>query len=392
VSWGYGAFLLVPTLPLVISAIWLLTFLVPGRYKFVSVNPQLGQISLFGRDFAAIALIFSQAWIWIIIVTLLVAVFGSEVTRGPNVSQPDLVFLLAAIGGVTLDVVITSNADNHRYFSGPMYFVSALAILRLASVLDGSLNEEKQTKSRWLFGLLPFLAGVVWFKLEGVQGFWNTVGELTGTRSRLELELMKFVTNDSRFAAIVIALGLILVLAIFEGIMPALRDIFIPLMIVLTVLSFVQLFNESISSFKQAVSESEIVDSIGSIEEVEVGRWLRDNTTTSDLIATNHLFGDEGGGVDNMALAVWSQREFFVLGPSLGSKIEEHRIAAMIVSRSFADDPSAATCRRISQVGVKWFVVDRRLTETRDWSVCAKPKYSNSHFAILKVTSVGIED
>jgi hypothetical protein len=273
-----------------------------------------------------------------------------------------------------------------------MYFVSALAILRLASVLDGSLNGVKQTKSRWLFGLIPFLAGVVWFNLEGVQGFWNLLGQLTGARARLELELLKFATNDSRFAAISVTTGMLLAISYFTGLTPTIRKALSPVMFALVLLTFVQLVDGSISSFRDATPASEIVDSIGSYEEVEAGRWLRSNVADNDLIGTNHLFGDEGGGVDNMALAVWSQREFFVLGPSLGSKIEQHRIAAMSVSRSFADDPSAATCRRISQAGVKWFVVDKRLTETRDWSVCAKPNYSNSHFTILKVTSVGSKD
>jgi len=372
-------------LPSVVTAIWLSTVVVPGRFRFVATNPQLGQLALFGPEFASVALVLNQIWIWLAIVCLLVLQLGNIAAKSPRVDQFALTLLFAAVGGVALEVVITSNADNHKYFSGPMYLVAAFSFLKVVGELKDGSPWGRNLVTVVSFGLLPILVGVTWFNLEAVQGFWNGVGSLTGTRSRLEIELLKFVTNDGRFAASVIFALAVLTAAFFVGLSQSVKRAFAKFMIVLTVLSFVQLSDGAVSNFQNPVSSAEVIDSLGSASEREVADWLKSNTGDTDLIATNHLFGDDGGGVDNMALAVWSRREFLVLGPSLGSRILSSRTSAIQASRSFASNPTTESCQLLIESGVDWFVVDKRLTEARRWSICAKEQYSQSDFTILEL-------
>lgn len=112
---------------------------------------------------------------------------------------------------------------------------------------------------------------------------------------------------------------------------------------------------------------------------------LRRISRESDLIGTNHLFSLEGKLMSDFSLAAWSKREFYILGPNFGGVVTGERAEAIENSMQFAESPNTETCRPLEVAGVKWFVVDLRLTETRDWSRCAVEYMSEGHYTLLKM-------
>jgi len=88
-----------------------------------------------------------------------------------------------------------------------------------------------------------------------------------------------------------------------------------------------------------------------------------------------------------LGLAVWSNREFLVLGPSLGDRQTTKRSDAIRISVDFGNDPSETNCARLIGAGVAWFIVDTRLTNLRDWSPCARKVHQVEDFLVLSLSA-----
>jgi hypothetical protein len=112
-----------------------------------------------------------------------------------------------------------------------------------------------------------------------------------------------------------------------------------------------------------------------------VGDWLRHNTNHGELIATNYLRNSEGELLSDYSLAVWSEREFWVLGPRFFPDNKEQQ-RAVFISERFADSPNGPDLELMWAAGIRWFVVDQELTDSRSWEPYAKV---TSTFGLISV-------
>jgi hypothetical protein len=158
-----------------------------------------------------------------------------------------------------------------------------------------------------------------------------------------------------------------------------------PIVIALTVTTLLGLAPVSRESYDKEISTEQIVAGLGSESVREIGEWIRVRTPAESLIGTNYLSDESGGSVSEYAFAVWSQREFLVLGPQLGYGTSLARTAAFALSRSFADAPTPESCARLTDQGVKYFIADTQRTKNRDWSTCAEQVLSVDNFVVLEL-------
>jgi len=119
-----------------------------------------------------------------------------------------------------------------------------------------------------------------------------------------------------------------------------------------------------------------------------VGAWLRNNYGSEDLIATNHLVTADGAMGDDFSLAVWSEREFFLIGPRFhigdSSKVEP----AFRLSMNFMTNNESGLCDAIRQAGVAWFVEDNTVTEDRKPPVCVREEHKQGRFTVWRIVVV----
>jgi hypothetical protein len=354
-----------------------------GGWKFVTVNPNLGQLSEFGSLFAGMGLLLQKLWI---LAPVLVGVLWSyprslhsskNLTEGLAYCAIPL-FLL----GLFLDIKIFGNANTAEYFSGPMYFLSSLILLPLIPSTFSS--RDRIPFSTTIFSSLTFLFfGITWSSFNlgirvldfiGVQLLqWNSPSD----------SMLRWISGDGRFA---IALTFLLVNSIGFWHARWRPVALIPSLIALTVYSLGGYVDHSRTEFARERSVNELAQNIGSPDIQSVGFWLNQNSMPGDLVATNHIAYPNGKPLSSFDLAVWSERTFLVLGPRFGGE-SPAKDRAVALSLRFAENPSEEICNSLSEFGVRWFVIDLRLTQTRSWSTCTTTAYENKDFLVLQLTS-----
>lgn len=365
--------------------IWITSHLLDRSFKFVTVNENLGQIAWFGPLFAGFLTALQQAWLWMAVLMLFVSRTFTRHNDRPE-SQDGFWFgwlsLSCVISGVILDVSVTANSDNHRYLSGPFYFIAALSLL--APVTEKVAFPRKTESQAAVFGMLAtiVLIGFTWSQGNLNARLLDAIGNRLNAGPLLPIELIKFVTADSRFGAVVVSAILLIVLILKKQSPIGLIAAFA---IALPLLTLFENGSNSGSSFSKEPSSDEITTYLGSKAERQVGEWLSQNVGAGELIATNRLFGESGGTVSDLALAVWSGREFLVLGPSLGDRQTVRRTEAIRLSINFAEEPSRENCDRLEAAGVVWFVIDTMLTNRRNWSNCAEVRYQYDNLTVLRL-------
>lgn len=166
-----------------------------------------------------------------------------------------------------------------------------------------------------------------------------------------------------------LAISVFLVVSLLYGVTPTTREVFR-------------------EGTKPAVPTDEIDSLLGSQDHQNVGRWISTNTEEASKLATNSLFRDQlrNDYGDDFSLAVWSQREYLVLGPKFFG-ISEIAQLEIDVSMRFADNPDLSDAQFLRAQGVSWFVVDTRLTSRRVWEPFGRIAYSNGRFVVLKLQS-----
>jgi len=131
-------------------------------------------------------------------------------------------------------------------------------------------------------------------------------------------------------------------------------------------------------------SDTELVTLEGPPDAKTIGMWLRDNSDTNELVATNYLRNKSSALLGAYSLAAWSQREFLILGPSLSFKSPK-TTRAIELSETFAESPSAAVASELRENGVRWFIVDLDTTITRSWEPFAEVVAMTWRFWLLRL-------
>jgi len=150
------------------------------------------------------------------------------------------------------------------------------------------------------------------------------------------------------------------------------------------VLSLFAYLRPAVESYERVIPETELEAYIGTDTERRLGERLKAEVPVTDLIATNHVSDESGGGVDQYAISAWSGREFLVLGPKVSGK-PQARLDAIKLSRTFADNPTTESCGQLRAARVRWFLVDRSLTAQTDWSVCGVEVFQADKFLLLRL-------
>jgi hypothetical protein len=365
--------------PAVLLAIHLFGLVIDGRIRLTGNNFGLGQLAYFDLPFVVSTLLLNQLWLWLSIGLLLWPT--NVIRRSMNWNYDFLVAMCvtAMLCALALEASLSGLANSYTYFSGPLYFLASLSLLLVG--MRGQLKQRFGVMSLTTTTVLAF-SGLLWGISGLTSALWNVVGRVLQIEDVTKLELLKFFTSDRRFGASIAALVVLGFLTL--GIRTS-TAIVVPLLLSLTVLSFVGLAQTSLDESRTEVSPEQLSQDFGSPIQRQVGNWLRENSQPSDLVATNYLFDELEGSVSDYAFAVWSQREFFVLGPKLGYGTSQLRTAAFELSRSFAEEPSIGNCSQLQGERVQWFIVDLQLTMNREWSLCAELRFSVEQFIVLKL-------
>lgn len=150
----------------------------------------------------------------------------------------------------------------------------------------------------------------------------------------------------------------------------------------------------------------------------EAAEWLRRNSRPGERFASNY-FVENPRAVDlawidgtspwtewtpslafrsgNYPLLVaWSERGSLLQAPALvgayqrledGGDVDAEIARRMSLSVAFAQRPDAGSAAALAEAGVRWFVVDLRRTDARDWSPHAVLRYENAEFAVLELAA-----
>jgi len=149
----------------------------------------------------------------------------------------------------------------------------------------------------------------------------------------------------------------------------------------------------------------------GSADERGITSWLRVNTPSSSLIATNYFcdacIGDAwinedfkefdrgiwplkfGWGGSNFVFPAQSERLFLLQGPRFvagGRRLPKESEARLRLSLEFANRSSARAYDELRDRGVDYFVVDRRTATSDSWRSFGQVEFENERFSVVNLS------
>lgn len=341
--------------------------------KVLSLSPT-------GSEFVRLIIrsVVQNGWILVILLAILALVRRTK----SWILSPSTAFLMGLAPlfavGVVMNSVIegTDKANPHEYFSKPSYFLSALPILAFSPLM---------TDQRNVLSLKQFLrrerGAVIISAVAGVIAIATTL--LTDS----ETSTVQTLVSDTRiWTGVFIWLFIVMRRNHSEQRTATLATI------LLVTFVTVGLWRGADSSWGQSqvtpLSESEVESITGSSEVQLVGAWLRSNSSVNDIVATNHLFapGSKEEFGDDYSLAVWSQREFLVLGPKFFD-VTDTNIELINLCIRFAKTPTEADEEQLLSNGVTWFVVDKSLTEQSSWESHGETVFETHQFTVLRLNT-----
>ena len=323
----------------------------------------------------------SNAWIFVAIVATCLIV--RRMTPALTSSGPITIALSLGVlwvVGLVMNVVIqgTAKANLHEYFSGPNYFLAGLAMfasVSLCSQLSTAPKLMKVDRIRFIALIVIALAAIV----------LNSEGPRLPLPSVLDRAVFRDFVFDGR-----LLLGLPFVLWMWARREYSLFKLRIGTLVLAIAFVVSGVGENSLTLFREGTQpmtpSSELEVMLGSDEVRTVGRWLNENTEASDLVATNFLFSDSAQQVfsDDYSLAVWSKREFLVLGPKFFGVSETAKDKISLCVR-FADSPSRTDALLLGDRGVSWFVVDLASTSQRSWEPYGDVVFRTDRFWVIKL-------
>jgi len=316
-------------------------------------------------------------WIGVVIALMLILVhqFPSETqSRSPQLLLLSLTPLFVV--GLLVNAVIpnTEKANVHEYFSTPNYFLAALLALTFSVYMPFGTSSI-----RWRRLDKYWLAIAVL-----IIGFQALISELPLPFPFNQTAVLNLLT-DGR-----VLMGTGVIAALLVSVRGVRSQPAIPLLLLLTV-SLVESGSAPLARLVQRgmhpeLPAAELVSYMGSPDSADIGTWLRKNADANETIATNSLFLEPRGGVfgDDYSLAMWSQREFLVLGPKFFGAAESASDEIELSIR-FGSEPTAADASTLRQRGVRWFVVDTAETDRSTWEPFATVAFRNQRFVVLKL-------
>jgi len=364
---------------------------VSGGFAVDPINPALGWLSTTGVHYVLLGLSIHKLWLIVPLVFIALKIWRNV---GDSAShQVEFLFALIPIGlfGIFLDLSISGRTDafdygdsnRFQYFSGPMYFVASLGLLGALHYLR---NESQLFTSRFINRLnlgVSVVVGLAWGRWALGERLWGIVSEHVLSLDESARVWLGFMSRDGRIGSALLALFAIpLMVIVRKG---GLVNLTLLLLRSLVGVSICIGLSAAWHSFERVRSAQEIAWANGVPGSRDVGLWLKGNSNSSDLVATNHLINPGTGSLlTDFSLGYWSEREFYALGPSflrVFGKIDE----ATELSLQFGNEPSEVASSALVRVGVKWFIVDKTVSSYPSWFENWNVPYSNERFLIVEL-------
>ena len=132
----------------------------------------------------------------------------------------------------------------------------------------------------------------------------------------------------------------------------------------------------------------------GSTAYREMLLWLRNNSRSDDLVATNRFCSDSYETPPG-CLSLWSLTSAISIRQVLGEEMPGTRLIGYVSERekrrvlveSFVNLPTEQSRSALLDYGVRWVVADFAVTQTRDWGNFALVRFTNTAGAILELTT-----
>jgi len=317
----------------------------------------------------------NSAWLILLIVIVWMVVLAREHGR---ISASTLLLLCLGpllLVALAMEVSIqgTEKANFHDYFSGPNYFFSLLTAVGVAPLLTARspLGPTRRSALVWTLAALATAALALIaeqlplparFESATLQNLISDERVLLSVAFLAWLVARKSARDRVRLPLIVV-MGLFLIAGTAGGVAGLVKD-----------------------GFNPRLPTGELQTMLGATDSQKVGTWLANNTRPDDVVATNHLYDETDTRTfgDDYSLAVWSQREFLVLGPKFFA-VSETAVAVIDLSLRFGDNPTAGDAERLAKRGVTWFVVDTETTDRRSWEPYGETMLQSDRFWVVRL-------
>lgn len=363
----FGGVLAVVMLPLLSNIV--------GNFS-VEAKRLPGLLWFYGPVVAAVTVIVRHVWILALIVVTWRVWYLSR-RESPIADVQSLILALSPLlaVGIAMESLVAGGFNTYEYFSGPSYFLASAVMMAMVPALsrNGVREPARRESLKWI---VLGTAVLLWQQIVAVLPLPGPIGRAT----------FRDAVSDGR-----ILVGFAIIVASCRGRSPSRRRISQPALVVLLLIALIEGVSFRASQLvdlgiRPSQSAEEVVTSRGSLDSQSVGVWLRDNTSESELIATNSLFLEPRSGIfgDDYSLAMWSQREFLVLGPKFFGAAESAS-EEIDLSIRFGSEPTAADASTLRQRGVRWFVVDTAETDRSTWEPFATVAFRNQRFVVLKL-------
>ena len=153
------------------------------------------------------------------------------------------------------------------------------------------------------------------------------------------------------------------------------------------------LYHDGVSYRSLHVDDADTIS--GSPSYRELLNWLRNNSKSDDLVATNRYCLDSHQSPSS-CLALWnltsaiSRRQLLVEGlyPSHSEYLKVEREQRRRLVDQFVTSPSPITHDALLSYGVRWVVADYGVTQSRSWGEFAEIRFTNTAGSILELTKL----
>lgn len=355
------------------------------------INPALGWPLATGAHYVLLGLAINKLWLAVPLLFVALKIWRNAGDRASH--QIEFLFALIPIGlfGLFLDLSISGrtaafdygNSNRFQYFSGPMYFVASLGMVGALHYLR---NDSQQFSSR----VINFLSigvsvgvGLAWGRWALGERLWTIISERIVLLDESVRIWLGFMSRDGRVGSALLALFAIPLLGtIRKGCLVNSTSIFLRSLVGVSICLGM---SSSRDSFERVRTAQEVAWAEGVSGSRDVGLWLKRNSDSSDLVATNHLINPSTGALlTDFSMGYWSEREFYVLGPSF-LRVFGELDEAIEVSLRFGNEPSKVDSASLVHVGVKWFIVDKSISSYSSWFDNWNIPYSNERFLIVEL-------
>jgi hypothetical protein len=317
----------------------------------------------------------NSAWLILLVVVVWLVVLARE--HGEVSASTLLMLCLGPLLLVALAMEVsiqgTEKANFHDYFSGPNYLLSLLTLLGIVPLLAARspLGPTRRSASVWILAALATAAlALIAEQLPLPARFESATLQSLISDERVLLSVAFLAWLVARKSArdrvrlpLIVVMGLFLAAGAASGITELVED-----------------------GFNPRLPSGELEMMLGATDSQKVGVWLANNTRPDDLLATNHLYDEIGTRTfgDDYSLAVWSHREFLVLGPKFFA-VSETAAAEINLSLRFGENPTAGDAKNLTARGVAWFVVDTATTDRRSWEPYGETVLQSDRFWVVRL-------